>query len=335
MTMRALSFLRRHIELVGIVPVLLVLLALAWLATWYRGLPALEVGPILSDYLAGLVPVVLLGYLAWWAKREYWHDLDDSTERELHDKAAAGSWHALMVILKDRAEWLAMFGVLYLAFSGFAGAAPAFGATLPGAHPATACTRVLLVRWEVSSPQAYDRRWQWPIWPGGASGITWGVGYDGGHQSAPTILREWAAHAAAPRLASTAGIIGESARIALPRYRDIVVPWAMAVDVLEASSIPRYRAAARRAYGRYFDRAGPGVQCALTSETYNRGEAMAGNRRAERRVIRDRCLPAGDAECVAQQLEASCRVWAGDARNGAGLCARRIDEARVARGGSA
>jgi hypothetical protein len=320
---RLLTFLRRHLEVSAIVPALLVLLAAAWAITWYRGLPALEVGPILTDYLVGLLPVALLGYLAWRFKAEYWYDLSEQDEKDLHERAANGNRNALWLIVKDRLEWLALFGVLYFAFTSFAGAA----------NPATQCTRDLLVRWEVSSAQAYARRWQWPIWPGGASGITWGVGYDGGHQAAPVILREWAVHAAAPRLATTAGIIGKPARAALPAYRDIVVPWAMAVDVLEAYSIPRYRAAARRAYGRYFDAAPWGVQCALTSETYNRGEAMAGSRRAERREIRDRCLPAGDAECTARQLEASCRVWANDERNGPGLCARRRDEARVARAG--
>ena len=54
----------------------------------------------------------------------------------------------------------------------------------------------------------------------------------------------------------------------------------------------------------------------------------------DRREIRDRCLPAGDAECTARQLEASCRVWAADAQNGPGLCARRRDEARAARAGA-
>jgi hypothetical protein len=45
--MKVLAFLRKHIEIIGIVPALLGLLSLAWLATWYRGLPAIEVGPIL------------------------------------------------------------------------------------------------------------------------------------------------------------------------------------------------------------------------------------------------------------------------------------------------
>lgn len=333
--MCALSFLRRHIELVLIVPAIVLAAYWVWHETHEQGKPALEFVAIASDYVVALLPVALLGYLAWRFIDEYFYDPPRDVEQKWHETAASTPWSALALIAVTRGFYLALLGLLLYAFSTFAGAAPAVGATLPGSHPATACTRDLLVRWEITSPQAYVRRYQSPIWPGGASGITWGVGYDGGHQSAPTILREWAAHAAAPRLATTSGIVGEPARAALPRYRDIVVPWAMAVDVLEASSIPRYRAAARRAYGRHFDAAPVGVQCALTSETYNRGEAMAGSRRAERREIRDRCLPARDAECVAQQLEASCRVWASDERNGPGLCARRVDEARVARGGRA
>lgn len=319
---KAWIFLRRHIEVSAIVPALLVLLAAAWAFTWYRGLPALEVGPILTDYLVGLLPVALLGYLAWRFKAEYWFDLDHQTEKDLHERAANGNRWAFWLIVKDRVEWLVMFGVLYLAFSSFAGAA----------NPATQCTRDLLVRWEITSQQAYVRRYQSPIWPGGASGVTWGIGYDGGHQHAQTILREWSTHTHRERLATTAGIVGEPARAILPRYRDIITDWAHAIAVLEAHSIPRYRAAARRAYGRYFDRAPAHVQCALISEVYNRGEAMAGARRAERRHIRDVCLPAGDAECVAQQLAASCRVWANDPINGPGLCNRRLAESQVAAG---
>ena len=323
MMRRILAALRRHIELTAILPVLLALLAGAWAITWYRGLPALEVGPILADYLAGLLPILILGYVAWWMVREYWIDPSDDDEREWHRTAASTPWSALALIAVLRGSYLVLLGLLLWAFMGFSGAAQA---------QTTQCARDLLVRWEVSSQQAYVRRWQWPIWPGGASGITWGIGYDGGHQARPVILREWRAHVAAPRLAETAGIIGERARVALPNYRDIVVPWAMAVGVLDAYVIPRYWAAARRAYGRQLDAAPIGVQCALISETTNRGEAMAGARRAERRTIRDQCLPAGDAECVARQLEASCRVWANDRINGPGLCARRRAEAAIARG---
>ena len=317
----ALRWLRTHVELTAIVPLLLAAMAVAWFVTWSRGLPLLEVGPILLDYLVGLVPTALLGYLAWRWKAEYWHDLSAEEEREMHADARAGNRWAFWLIVKDRLEWIVLFLLLLFSFGLFSGSAHAAGGE--GA-------RELIVRWEVGGRAHYDARLQRPVWPGGASGVTWGIGYNGGHQHPDTIRRDWSAHPAAPRLATTAGVTGDAARAILPRYRDILVSWADALRVLDASSLPVYRARARQAYGRAFDYAPEGVQDALTSETYNRGPGMAGSRREERRVIRDVCLPARDAECVARQLERSCRVWADDP-NGAGLCARRRDEARVAR----
>lgn len=319
----AVRWLRTHVELTAILPLLLAAMAAAWFVTWARGLPLLEVGPILLDYLVGLVPTALLGYLAWRFKAEYWHDLDADQERELHTEAKAGNRWAFWLIVKDRLEWLAMFILLAFVFSLFSGTANA-----------STGARELIVRWEVGGQQRYIKQLQRPVWPGGASGVTWGIGYDGGHQHRDTILRDWGFHWAAPRLATTAGLTGETARAALPRYRDIEVIWADAIRVLDTSSIPVYRARARRAYGRAFDLAPPEVQDALTSEVYNRGTSMAGSSRAERRRIRDVCLPAGDVECVADALEDSCRVWAGTP-NYRGLCARRRDEARIARGAMA
>lgn len=315
----AARWLRAHVEVTAIIPLLLVAMAGAWFATWARGLPMLEVGPIMLDYLVGLVPTALLGYLAWRWKAEYWHDLSTEEERKLHEEARAGNRAALWLIVKDRVEWVVLFLLLLLSFGLFSGAAQA----QDGA-------RELIVRWEVGGQSRYSAQLERPIWPGGASGVTWGIGYDGGHQHPDTILRDWAAHPAAPRLATTAGVTGTAARAILPRYRDIIVSWSDAIRVLDQRSIPIYRAQARRAYGRAFDAAPGPVQAALVSEVYNRGPGMAGSRRAERRVIRDVCLPARDAECVARQLELSCRVWAGTP-NGPGLCNRRRDEARVAR----
>src|SRR5690606_12319774 len=74
----------------------------------------------------------------------------------------------------------------------------------------------LIVRWEVSSPAYYRKQLERPIWPGGASGVTWGIGYDGGHQVRATIKDDWQAHLAVDRLVTTAGITGQRAKAALP-----------------------------------------------------------------------------------------------------------------------
>ena len=192
----------------------------------------------------------------------------------------------------------------------------------------------LIIRWEVTSRARYERELARPIYPGGASGITWGIGYDGGHQTGPRIRADWSDHPHVERLAETAGITGARAADVLPRYADIVTPWDMAVDVFRFRSLPAYRHHAARAFGPHFETVGPHVQGALVSLVYNRGPSMIGGSRREMRDIRDQCLPAGDARCVAEQIRSMCRLWRGT-RFERGLCGRREDEARLAESASA
>jgi hypothetical protein len=194
-------------------------------------------------------------------------------------------------------------------------------------HPAAVD---LIIRWEVTSRERYERALSRPIWPGGASGITWGIGYDAGHQTPHRIRADWSQHPQVERMAQAAGLTGQRAAEALPAFRDIVVPWDMAVEVFRDRTLPAYRHLAARAFGPAFESAPPTVQGALVSVVYNRGPSMTGGSRREMREIRDVCLPAGDAECVAAQLTSMCRIWRGSELE-RGLCGRRADEAMLAR----
>lgn len=194
-------------------------------------------------------------------------------------------------------------------------------------HPAAVA---LVVEYEVTSPAHYTRWLQAPVWPGGASGATWGIGYDGGHQTRPVIARDWHAHAHVGRLAETAGIIGTRARDLIPGLRDVLTPYAYAVEVFEAVALPRYCADARRYYGGdAVDHLPLPAQGALCSLTYNRGPIQPGDRGREQREIRDVCVPAGDVHCIARALRAMCRLWVGTPHE-AGLCRRRNAEAALA-----
>lgn len=187
----------------------------------------------------------------------------------------------------------------------------------------------LIIRWEISSPTVYERRYRWPIWPGGASGVTWGVGYDGGHQTPLTITRDWAAHPEVDRLQSTSGVTGRAARPLASGMRDVITPFAHAETVFTQSTLPVYQARTARAFREGWDSLPPDAQGALVSVVYNRGASMAGSRNTEKRVIRDRCVPAADTACIAVQIRAMCRLWVGTP-NGDGLCNRRGAEARLA-----
>ena len=197
------------------------------------------------------------------------------------------------------------------------------------AHAATVSPAAvaLIVRWEVGSASRYARRYQAPIWPGGASGVTWGIGYDGGHQTRQQIGLDWSAHDASSRLQATAGITGRAARPLVLDLRNVTVPYGMASDVFALASLPRYQASARRAFGvERFDALPADAQGALVSLVYNRGASMTGPARAEMRAIRDTCLLGADVHCVAGQIRQMCRLWRGTNLE-AGLCGRREDEA--------
>lgn len=187
-----------------------------------------------------------------------------------------------------------------------------------------------IVKWEVGGERAYTAKYEGIICPGGASGPTWGIGYDGGHQSRATIRSDWGARQDVERLAATSGQTGAS-RCAASRaaLRDVRVPYAQARKVFAEVSLPLWVGATRRTYPGV-EALGPLPEGAMVGNTYNRGTSMIGSRAAEKRAIRDECVPRRDLECLAAQLVAQCRLWAGTP-NGPGLCNRRKDEARLAK----
>lgn len=188
----------------------------------------------------------------------------------------------------------------------------------------------LIIRWEVSSEARYNRALRFPIWPGGASGVTWGIGYDGGHQTASVIEDDWLAHTGRGRLAQTAGVTGKRAKTALPAYRDIPTAYDYASQVFENRSLIEYERRTRRAFGGdEFDALRPKACAALVSLVYNRGAAMSGDSRREMRVLRDECVPREDYQCIAEQLRSMVRLWRGTV-NENGLSARREAEALLA-----
>lgn len=200
----------------------------------------------------------------------------------------------------------------------------------PPVDPTIKLATDLIVRWEVSGEATYTRKWQGVICPGEQSGPTWGIGYDGGHQTRVVIAGAWRKHPQVQDLLTTSEAIGSGCTPVKDALKHVRTSYALAYGVFAVDSLPRYCSAARRAYGPAYDDAPPGVKAALCSLTYNRGSGMTGSRRSEMRTIRDVCLPA-DKGCVAIQLRSMCRLWQGAAAKG--LCARRFDEATTAEAG--
>jgi GH24 family phage-related lysozyme (muramidase) len=188
----------------------------------------------------------------------------------------------------------------------------------------------LIIAFEVGSPEVYDAKYRHPTWPGGASGVTVGIGYDLGHTAPRVIALDWEAHPHAVRLAGASGTTGPLARELARRMADIAIEYGYARQVFDQTSLVEHYRIARRVFGaNHFDALPPPAQGALVSLVFNRGGAMAGERRREMRVIRDDCLPRGDTHCIATQLRAMARLWAGTDIE-AGMRRRREAEAALA-----
>lgn len=185
-----------------------------------------------------------------------------------------------------------------------------------------------LVRHEIVSKAYYNKFLKHPIWPGGASGVTIGIGYDLGYNRVSQIQRDWSGKVSEldlEKLKKMSGLKAGKAKQQLRRLKTVSVTFDDAITVFSESTLPRYAASARKTY--------PGIenlhadaQAALLSLVYNRGTAMSGARRKEMAAIRPLVLQQ-DYAGIAQEILNMKRLWQG--RGLDGLLKRRDDEAEL------
>jgi len=185
----------------------------------------------------------------------------------------------------------------------------------------------LIVMEEVTSEKLYNLKYQHPEWPGGASGVTIGIGYDCGY-STPTIIQgDWGNKLPATMVAAleaVAGIHGSAAASHAHELRGVVtVPWAVAMAVFIGRDMPKWETTVTKALPNT-DRLAPDSFGALVSLAYNRGASFsaAGERYREMRAIRDHLANEQFAE-IPDDIRSMKRLWP----NVVGLRNRRDHEA--------
>ena len=183
----------------------------------------------------------------------------------------------------------------------------------------------LVLEFETGGQSGYDKR---PEWPGGASGVTVGVGYDCGYYSSKVILADWRALVVADRtrLADSSGLTAARAHIRSKALHDLIVQWETAVDVFDTVDVAREFASAKRAMPGFVDLR-PNAQAAIISLGFNRGWMMSGPNRVEMRAIRD-IVPSRDYEQIAAEFRKMVHVWAGTTIEKA-MTRRRFAEAKL------
>ncbi len=167
-----------------------------------------------------------------------------------------------------------------------------------------------LVEFEVSSEENYEKKLVRPTWPGGASGVTIGIGYDLGYNTPTQIGADWQGHLPdedVDRLVAVAGLKGSAAEAARAKVATVRVPLPAARVVFYTRTLPRYAADTRRAYPGA-ERLPADAQSAMLSLVFNRGTAMQGDRRREMREIVP-LVAARDLTGIAARLRSMKRLW--------------------------
>lgn len=184
-----------------------------------------------------------------------------------------------------------------------------------------------IINWETSGEECYKKN---PIWPGGESGVTIGVGWDLGQTPVSETSRAWAPHLDAATLAllvSVSGRKGEAAKEVLKHVRHLVISWTSALSVFENVTLPTWYMRTLRIYPQVVDLPGD-CAAALVSLCFNRGTSLSGERRREMCNIQA-LLRTGNLKEIPKQLREMKRLWP----TVEGLRNRRMQEADLFEGG--
>lgn len=185
----------------------------------------------------------------------------------------------------------------------------------------------LIIEHEVGGGAGYYNRYlAKPSWPGGASGVTIGVGYDLGYHTDSQIDSDWhmLSHEVRRRLKSVNGYKGRSAKNRLSLVGSLSIPWKSALEVYQGVTMPRWGVKTEGAYSGTKS-LHPHCQGVMLSWTFNRGDGIseASSRDREKRAIRS-SIPKTPKR-VPGLIRDSIRLWVN--RGLDGLIRRRHDEA--------
>jgi GH24 family phage-related lysozyme (muramidase) len=199
--------------------------------------------------------------------------------------------------------------------------------------PLSPAAEKLILDYEVGGGEKYYNKFlKHPTWPGGQSGVTICVGEDLGYMSKGEFSQYFGGISFQDRLRleRCLGIKGSKAKPAADNVRDIVIPWATAIDIFRTKRILAEVAKTQAAFPGSDDLPDDAFG-ALVSLVFNRGPGMkdspanSGNRR-EMRNIRLH-VRTGSLAGIAQELRRMKRLWVGKGLDG--LLKRREAEAQL------
>lgn len=188
----------------------------------------------------------------------------------------------------------------------------------------------LIIASEIGDEKRYNLKDKFPTLPGGASGITIGIGYDLGQgvDSVEEFVSDWTGiidNTSIERLKVAVRANHTRAKQLLPSLKNIVIPLDAAKQVFYKKTLPKYAKTTIRAFPNV-EYLYPDAQGAMLSLIYNRGASMKGDRRKEMLMLKQ-LIPTKNYVGMARSIRSMKRLWADD-KNLRGLLIRRENEAK-------
>ena len=171
----------------------------------------------------------------------------------------------------------------------------------------------LIIVFEVSGPTTYQAKYQGVIKPGGASGITCGIGYDVGYVTKDYLKEDWTGYISDDDIRALSIACGVTGTAALPlkqKLSQIKIPYAVAEKQFLERALPFYVAATLGKLPPPASELSDSSLGALVSLVYNRGPSfrLPGDRYAEMRQISKLIARRQFAEIPAQ-LSGMAHLW--------------------------
>lgn len=192
----------------------------------------------------------------------------------------------------------------------------------------------LIIKHEVGGGAPYyNKALKRPCWPGGASGVTIGVGYDLGYNDLAQFTKDWKgiiSDSDYNRLATTLGKTGDTAKAAIASVKDIEIQWEAALDVFKKSTLPRFISLTSKSFPGS-EKLKPDAFGALVSLVFNRGGSASGDSRREMLNIKN-AIASNKPDIynfIANEIQSMKRLWVGKGLDG--LLRRRDEEAAMVR----
>lgn len=187
-------------------------------------------------------------------------------------------------------------------------------------------SRQMIIYFEVSSRERYERLYSRPICPlclTTYSGVTIGIGWDLRHQPPFVTTSAWARHPNVSELPRAYNVGGQAAIDLTRQMQHIITPYELAEQVYDETMVVQYYRLASRTFGPNFVSLNPHARGCLVSVVINRGGSLANvDSRREMRNIAHIHMPNMNLDGIATEIRNMKRLW-----NDVGLKRRRDIEA--------